>query len=235
MALYSISDLHLPLGVNKPMDVFGASWENYVYRLRENWKNVVTEADTVVLPGDFSWAMRLSEAQSDFEYLSALPGIKILLKGNHDYWWDTISKLERFMDEKFFTGIYFLQNNAYLYHDTAICGTRFWVCPGAKPFTQEDERIYLRELGRAELSLQAAQGRQPEEIIFFTHYPPLLKAQEPDERFMTLMHRYGVKRVVYGHIHGNAKQIAFTGVYDGIEFDLVSCDYLQFIPRKLKD
>lgn len=235
MALYTISDLHLPLGVDKPMDIFGPSWSNYVSRLQENWSMTVKDEDTVVLPGDFSWAMKLSDAKKDFDYLNALPGIKILLKGNHDYWWDTVAKLERFVNDNYYNRIYFLQNNAYLYRTTAICGSRFWLCPGSRPFTEDDERIYLRELGRAELSLKAAQKYQPDEIIFFSHYPPVLKTQEPDAGFMELMHRYGVKTVVYGHIHGNAKHIAFTGERDGVSFHLVSCDSMEFMPLKLKD
>ncbi len=235
MALYTISDLHLPLGVDKPMDIFGPAWENYVYRLENNWNAHIKEADCVVIPGDFSWAMRLEETKRDFEFICRLPGTKILLKGNHDYWWDTLSKLERFASENAFDNIRFLQNNAFLYNGTAICGTRFWTCPGSNPFTAEDEKIYLRELGRAQLSLQCAKKQNPDDAIFFTHYPPVSGNQLPDTEFMTLMKRYDVKRVVYGHVHGNAKYCAFTGEYEGIVFDLVSCDYLQFMPMKLED
>lgn len=236
MALFSISDLHLPLGVNKPMDVFGGAWENYIEKLQINWNRTVEESDCVVLPGDFCWAMHLSEAKADFDYLDALPGSKILLKGNHDYWWDTVSKLRRYVSEQAYRNIYFLQNNAYLYGKAAICGTRFWICPGSPNFSGEDEKIYLRELGRAELSLADAVRQGAEEILFFTHYPPFAgAAREVDGAFCGLMQKYGVKEVLYGHIHGNARHVAFVGEQNGINFDLVSCDYLEFLPKKLRD
>lgn len=235
MALYTISDLHLPLGVDKPMDVFGKAWENYVERLDENWRSLVGEDDWVVLPGDFCWAMHLSEARRDFDFLDALPGVKILMKGNHDYWWDTVSKLRRYVSENGYGDIRFLQNNAFLYRTTAICGTRLWNCPATNGFTEEDAKIYQRELMRAELSLTDAVKYNPEEILFFTHYPPVTAAGEVDAGFLELMQKYGIKHVIYGHIHGNARQFAFIGEQNGIKFDLVSCDYLEFVPKKLID
>ena len=235
MALFCISDLHLPLGVDKPMDIFGENWINYVERIRENWLANISEDDYVVPPGDFCWAMRLEEAKPDFEFIEALPGIKILLKGNHDYWWDTIGKLERFIGENCYQTIHFLHNNAYLYRNIALCGTRLWACPGASPFTAEDEKIYLRELGRAELALKASIVKDSDEIIFFTHYPPVRTASEPDSGFAEIMKRYSVKRVVYGHLHGAACKNAYVGVYDEIEYLLASSDYLDFMPIKLVD
>jgi len=235
MALYSISDLHLPLGVDKPMDVFGGRWTNYVERIRENWLATVEADDYVVMPGDFCWAMKLSDSKKDFEYLDALPGKKILLKGNHDYWWDTVSKLNKFIGENYFSNIHFLQNNVFEYKDAAICGTRFWVCPGNTPFTEEDKKIYLRELGRAELSLRAAAKLNPKQILFFTHYPPIRNENEPDAGFMEIMKRYNVSKVIYGHLHGDSCNTAFVGEKDGISYDLVSCDYMQFMPLKLLD
>lgn len=236
MALFSISDLHLPLGVNKPMDVFGSAWDNYVERLRINWHDIVGEKDWVVLPGDFCWAMHLAEARKDFEFLSGLPGVKILLKGNHDYWWDTVSKLRRFIGENAYRDIWFLQNNSYLYGERiAVCGTRLWNCPFTNGFGEEDEKIYQRELVRAELSLDNALKQNPNEIIFFTHYPPVTPEGEVETVFLELMKKYGVKQVFYGHIHGNARQFAFTGTSSGIKFDLVSCDYLDFLPKKLRE
>lgn len=235
MALYSISDLHLPLGVDKPMDVFGSSWEDYVSRIRQNWNDTIRPDDYVVLPGDFCWAMRLDEAKKDFEYLNALPGIKIMLKGNHDYWWETVSKLERFVADNYYENIYFLHNKAYFYKDIAICGTRFWNCPGSSPFTADDERIYLRELGRVELSLQSAIVNNPKDIIFFTHYPPIRSEKDPDPGFLEIIKKYGVSQVVYGHIHGNASSHAFVGEYDGVLYNLVSCDFLNFMPLKLAE
>lgn len=235
MALYAISDLHLPLGVNKPMDIFGPAWKDYVYRLKSNWQAHVKEDDYIVIPGDFSWALQLDEAKRDFDFISRLPGVKILLKGNHDYWWDTMAKLKRFVIENAYTNIHFLHNNSFLYQNTSICGTRFWVCPGTNPFTEQDEKIYLRELGRAQLSLESAKKQNPDEIIFFTHYPPFVNASAPDPKFLELMKSYNIKRVLYGHIHGSGKHSAFTGKYNDITFDLVSCDYLQFMPLKIKD
>ncbi len=233
MALFSISDLHLALGVNKPMDIFGGVWENYIEKLEKNWNNIIKDDDVVVMPGDFCWAMHLNEAKNDFDFLNSLPGIKILMKGNHDYWWDTLSKLKKYIGENAYRNIHFLQNNSFVYKNIAICGTRFWICPGASAFSSEDEKIYIRELGRAELSLINAQKNNPREIIFFTHYPPMANAQELDQGFLALMNKYHVSRVVYGHVHGNAKNSTFTGEHNGIKFDLVSCDCLEFMPKKL--
>lgn len=233
MALFCISDLHLSLGVDKPMDVFGGVWENYIEKLEKNWREIVSDDDYVVMPGDFCWAMHLDESKKDFEFLNSLAGIKILLKGNHDYWWDTVSKLRRFVTDNAYSNIQFLQNNFFSYDDCAICGTRFWLCPGASSFTSEDEKIYLRELGRAELSLADAIKTKPKQILFFTHYPPFSNPQKPDDAFCELMQKYGVSHVLYGHLHGDAKNYAFTGEYKGIKFDLVSCDYLEFTPKML--
>ena len=235
MALYTISDLHLPLGVDKPMDIFGRRWENYIERLDKNWRDTVKENDVVVMPGDFCWAMYLDEAKKDFDFLNKLPGIKILLKGNHDYWWDTVSKLRRFVAEQKYVNIDFLQNNSFMYNNTAICGTRFWICPGSSGYSADDEKFYQRELGRAELSLQDAVGKNPDKIIFFTHYPPMTNNSVIDDCFCDLMIKYGVSRVVYGHLHGCVQKSAFTDRYKGIKFDLVSCDYLEFTPKKLLD
>lgn len=235
MALFTISDLHLPLGVNKPMDIFGHEWENYVEKIENNWLENIKADDTVVMPGDFSWAMHLKDSKADFEFIERLPGRKILLRGNHDFWWDTLSKLERFKKEHGFESVFFLQNNCFSYKDTAICGTRFWNCPGLNPLGEEDEKIYRRELIRTELTLQQAQSEGYGEIIFFTHYPPVSQEGKADEEFCGIMKKYGVKRVIYGHIHGNSKKMAFVGEYDSIKFDLVSCDFLSFLPLKLKD
>lgn len=217
------------------MDVFGCEWENYVKRLEENWKNTVKDGDTVVLPGDFSWAMYLSESEKDFDFINMLPGRKILLKGNHDYWWETVSKLEKFKKEKGYESVFFLHNNYFAYNSVAICGTRFWSCPGSSPFGEEDEKIYRRELVRGELSLQAAKDGGFDEMIFFMHYPPFGADKIIDKDFLALMKKFNVRRVVYGHIHGGAKKTAFTDEYDSIKFDLVSCDFLSFLPLKLKD
>ncbi len=233
MALFTISDLHLSLGIDKPMDIFGGVWENYIEKLEKNWRAVIKADDIVVLPGDFCWAMHINESKKDFEFLNALPGIKLLLKGNHDYWWDTVSKIKRFMSENGYTNIDFLHNNSFMYNDVAICGTRFWLYPGTNSFSQDDEKIYLRELARAELSLNDAIKNNPKKIIFFTHYPPVASANSIDEKFVELMKKYGVLDVYYGHLHGSARNSAFVGKYNDINFDLVSCDYLDFVPKML--
>lgn len=231
MALYAISDLHLPLGVNKPMDIFGKRWENYVERLRENWQSTVGEEDTVVLPGDFSWATYLEESKADFEFLNGLNGKKILLKGNHDYWWTTMNKLKSFVRENGFRNIDFLQNNSFEYGDISVCGTRGWNTPMGK-MSEEDEKIYTREIGRLELSVKSA--KNPENIIVFTHFPPILKDYR--ENAMTdFFAEYNIKRCVFGHIHSSGVKNAAEGNINGVAYTLVSCDYREFMPVKLAD
>lgn len=229
MALYAIADLHLPLGVDKPMDIFGSEWDHYVDRLQENWQNTVRPDDTVVLPGDFSWATYLSESQADFEFLNRLNGIKILLKGNHDYWWTTKNKLDTFIEEKGYHNIHFLQNNSYLYKGKAICGTRGWIFPGWDGFSADDAKIYAREVQRLELSLKDAQKNNPDEEIVFTHYPPISKTCMENE-FTRMMKKYGVKKCIYGHLHAASHKNAVQGNIGGIEYILVSGDYRQFQP-----
>ena len=232
MALYTIADLHLPLGIDKPMDIFGKAWENYVERLADNWQSVVKENDVVVLPGDFSWATYLEQSVKDFEYLHKLNGKKILLKGNHDYWWTTMNKLNKFIVEHGFKNIGFLQNNSFMYEDTAICGSRGWIHPAWDGFSEEDGKIFEREVIRAELSLKAA--GECKDIIFFSHYPIRSNKMEKNE-LTELLKKYDVKEVVYGHLHGNSHKYAVNGEHDGMEYRLVSADYVKFVPQKLRD
>lgn len=234
MALFAIADLHLPLGVDKPMDIFGNNWENYVERLKVNWKKRVSDLDYVVIPGDLSWAMKLSQAKADFDFIDNLPGVKIVLKGNHDYWWDTLSKLGKFKTENCYKDIHFLQNNSYLYNKISICGTRGWVCPGSDGFSEFDQKIYSRELERAKLSIESAKGNG-EKIIFFMHYPPAKSSIEPDEGFAKIFSDYNIKMVVYGHIHGSGHNAALKGKYYDCEYILASSDYLNFEPLKICD
>lgn len=229
MAVYAISDLHLPLGVDKPMDVFGKSWENYVYRLEENWKNLIKETDCVVLPGDFCWAINLDEAKKDFEFLATLPGIKVLLKGNHDYWWDTLAKAERFMQENGYTDVRFVQNNCFIYNETAICGTRFWQSPEFEHLSAQDLKIYQRELGRVELSLEAAKQAGAKRSVFFAHYPPIVNGK-CDSAFQMLMQKYGITDVYYGHLHSVPANYERTQNFDGIYYHLISCNCIGFNP-----
>lgn len=231
MALYAISDLHLPLGVDKPMDIFGRKWENYVERLRENWQSTIKPEDTVVLPGDFSWATYLEESKADFEFLHSLNGRKILLKGNHDYWWTTMNKLNCFIKENGLENIEFLQNNSFEYGDISICGSRGWNTPMGN-MSEEDRKIYEREIGRLELSVKAA--KNPENIIVFTHFPPILKDYRENE-LVDFLKTNNIKRCIFGHIHSSGVKNAVEGEVEGILYTLVSCDYREFMPVKIAD
>jgi len=226
MALYVIGDTHLSLGTEKPMDVFGGRWTGYVDKLRQGFEQVRAE-DTVVLCGDLSWGMSLEEAEQDFAFLHQLPGRKILMKGNHDYWWNTAAKMTRFFQEKGFTSFEILHNNCCSYGDLALCGTRGW-------FYEEDRgehsaKIFQRELMRLETSLKLAGER---EKICFLHYPPIYQGYRCEE-ILQLLKRYGVTCCCYGHLHGWSHRMAVTGMQEGILFHLVSADYLQFSPKCL--
>ena len=232
MALYTIADLHLPLGIDKPMDIFGKAWENYVERLADNWQSIIKENDLVVLPGDFSWATYLEQSERDFEYLHKLNGRKILLKGNHDYWWTTMNKLREFTAAHGYDDIDFLQNNSFMYEDIAICGTRGWLHPAWDSFSEEDRKIFDREVLRLELSLKSAKDYR--EIFVFTHYPPMSLGKEGNA-FTDMMKSYGVTKCIYGHLHAASHKNAMQDKVDGIEYMLVSGDYLAFEPKKLVD
>ncbi|MCF2661058.1 metallophosphoesterase [Pseudoflavonifractor phocaeensis] len=228
MALYAIGDTHLSFGTDKPMDVFGGGWTGYVERLRRGFE-IVEPGDTVVLCGDLSWGMSLEEAREDFAFLNALPGQKVVLKGNHDYWWTTAAKMERFFRENGFDTLSLLHNNCRLYGDVALCGTRGW-------FYEEDRgehsaKIFNRELLRLEASLKAAGDR---EKICFLHYPPVYQGYRCRE-IMDLLERYGVTRCCYGHLHGGSHRLAVSGPVGGVDYQLVSADYLGFCPRKIMD
>lgn len=232
MGLYTISDLHLPLGIDKPMNIFGSAWDNYVERLGDNWQSMIKENDTVVLPGDFSWATYLEQSVRDFEFLNKLNGKKILSKGNHDYWWTTMAKLTKFVAQQGFKNIEFMQNNSFKYENTAICGSRGWIHPAWDGFGEEDQKIYDREIIRAELALKSV--GDCDDIIFFNHYP--IRSSKLEENEMTkLLSAYGVKDVVYGHLHGMAHKYAVTGEHNGISYHLVSADYLKFEPELLRE
>ncbi len=234
MALYAISDLHLPIGVDKPMDIFGSKWENYVGRLEENWKNIVTDNDTVVINGDISWAMYLEESIPDFAFINSLPGRKIISKGNHDYWWTTMSKLNKFLEENKFESIEFMQNNAIMYKNIAICGTRGWSYLGNGEASEDDKKIYERELGRLELSINDAKKYNPERIIVFFHFPPINTDLE-ETGFSRILKENGIDLCLYGHLHNAMRQNIVEGEHDGIKYMLVSCDYRDFMPTKLCD
>lgn len=224
MALYAIGDLHLSLNSGKPMDVFGGAWTGYVEKL-ERGMGKITEADTTVLLGDLSWAMDLASARADFSWINAIPGQKILLKGNHDYWWSTASKFYSFCNENGFTQMFVLNNNCYVYGDWAICGTRGWFFEESRSGAH-DEKVFRRELMRLEASLKEA-GDRPK--LVFLHYPPLYKGYVCRE-ILELLEQYGVRRCFYGHLHGASHGLAIQGLHGGVEYRLVSADYLDFCP-----
>lgn len=229
MAIYAISDLHLSFGNNKPMDIFGVNWENHTEKIKTDWLKKVKNDDLVLLPGDFSWAMYLQDTYQDFEYLNKLPGKKLLLKGNHDYWWTTVTSMRKFLKENKFQNIDFLYNNSFEYENKILCGTRGWSLVDE----EIDEKLINRELGRLELSLQdgAKKTGENKEIIVFMHYPPITKNKilsEEEMKFIELMKKYNVKRCYYGHLHGNSIYDAVEGKIQGIELKLVSADGLDF-------
>lgn len=224
MALYAIGDTHLSLNSDKPMDVFGGSWEGYVEKLRGG-----------LCPrqvGRYGGALRrsvlgmsLEEARADFAFLDALPGRKILLKGNHDYWWTTANKMNTFFQENGFTTLNILHNNCYFYGDLALCGTRGWFFEeNAKP---QSAKVFRREVMRLEASLKAADER---EKLCFLHYPPLYQGYTCPE-ILALLEQYGVTACYYGHLHGGSHRLALEGTYGTVRYSLVSADYLRFYPK----
>jgi len=224
MALYAIGDLHLCLGAPKPMDIFGGAWVGYMDKLREGL-SVIQPEDTTVLLGDLTWAIDLMQAEADFRFIDSIPGRKIILKGNHDYWWSTASKFYKFCQDRGFENQWILNNNCYEYGDWAICGTRGWFFEEERSGTH-DEKVFRRELIRLEASLKAA-GEKPKMV--FLHYPPRYKGYECPE-ILELLERYGVRRCFYGHLHGPSQALAMEGIWNGTEFRLVSADRLDFKP-----
>lgn len=229
MALYTIGDLHLSLNSDKSMDVFGPGWADYVARIREGF-STLTEADTTVLCGDLSWGMSLEESLADLKFINALPGRKILLKGNHDYWWNTARKMENFFKENGLDSLEILHNNCKYYGDIALCGTRGWFYELDSEGTHNG-KMMAREVGRLEASLQAA-GEA--EKLCFLHYPPLYTGYRCPE-ILALLQKYGVKRCFYGHLHGASHKRRIEGDCGGTDFALVAADYLGFTPLKICD
>lgn len=227
MALYAIGDLHLCLGAPKPMDVFGGAWVGYMDKLKQGF-SVIGPEDTTVLLGDLSWALGLDQAREDFAWIDQIPGRKIILKGNHDYWWSTASKFYQFCTDNCFSDMFILNNNHYEYEDWAICGTRGWFFEEERS-GQHDEKVFKRELIRLEASLKSAGERLK---IVFLHYPPKYKGYECPE-ILALMEKYDVRRCYYGHLHGPSHGLAVEGLWNGVDFRLVSADYLNFHPIKV--
>ena len=226
MALYAIGDTHLSLSSNKPMDVFGGGWEGYVDKLQKGFAAVGPE-DTVVLCGDLSWGMSLEESLEDFRFIDALPGKKYLLKGNHDYWWNTAAKMNRFFAESGFSTLRILHNNCYEYGGYALCGTRGWLFDVGEP---HDEKVMNREIGRLKMSLDAAEPGL--EKLVFLHYPPVYTGTSAPEIVATLK-EFGIRTCFYGHLHGNAIRFAVQGEVEGIRYKLVSADGLRFCPYRI--
>lgn len=224
MALYAIGDLHLCLGADKPMDIFGGAWVGYMDKLRQGL-SVIGPKDTTVLLGDLSWALDLEHAAADFSFINHIPGRKIILKGNHDYWWSTVTKFNKFCQENGFENMHILNNNHFEYEGIAICGTRGWFFEEEKSGTH-DEKVFKRELLRLEASLQSA-GELPK--VVFLHYPPKYKGYECPE-ILALLQKYDVRRCFYGHLHGASHGLAMEGVWDGVDFKLVAADRLDFKP-----
>lgn len=226
MALYVIGDTHLSQSVDKPMDVFGDSWQNYTQRLCENWKKTVSQNDTVIIAGDVSWGMSLSEAAADFKLIDSLPGKKLVLKGNHDYWWDTVSKMRRVFSEYGITTVDFIFNNSFVTDGVAVCGTRGWMLESTSA-TENDKKIITREAGRLERSLASAPDGVEKIAVF--HYPPVYDGNVA-EQFVQMLQKYNVKRAYYGHLHGPSIKKADVGTHFGINFCLVSADAIDFLP-----
>lgn len=228
MALYTIGDLHLCLGAPKPMDVFGGAWVGYMEKLAQGIRNITPE-DTTVLCGDLSWALGLEEAGADFAWIASIPGRKIILKGNHDYWWSTANKFYQFCQARGFENLHILNNNCYFYGDTAICGTRGWFYEEERRGGEHDAKVFNRELMRLEASLKAAGDK---EKIVFLHYPPRYRGYTC-EPILRLLEQYGVRRCFYGHLHGDSHKLAMEGLWDGVEYRLVAADYIDFRPVRI--
>lgn len=223
MAVYAISDLHLSFSSDKPMDVFGEQWKDYTARIQENWRNEVKDEDLVLIGGDISWAMHLAEARVDLKWVEDMPGHKYMIKGNHDYWWTSLKKMNLQHPQ-----LKFVYNNSFVNGKIGLAGTRGWVCPNSKEFTADDQKIYQRELLRLENSLKQVSMNDPEQIIAMIHYPPMNDNFE-DSGFTELFEAYSVTHVVYGHLHSpEGFKVGFDGVRNGVAYHLTSCDFLDF-------
>lgn len=225
MRVFAISDLHMPGKSDKPMNVFGKVWDNYLDKIKSSWERQVNDDDIVLLPGDLSWAMRLDEVDEDLQFVGKLPGKKVLLKGNHDYWWQSVGKVRAILPD----GVFALQNDAIKFEDVIICGTRCWTCPNNSDFTKEDEKIYLRETERLKLSLKKAQEikKEGDRVVAMTHFPPFNVKREPSN-YTSLFADFDVKTVVYGHLHGS-DSLAIPRLKIGeTEYILASCDKVGF-------
>lgn len=226
MSLFAIADTHLSFGTNKPMDSF-PGWENYTDRLKENWNKIIDNDDFVVIAGDISWAMNFDELKVDFDFINKLNGKKIILKGNHDYWWNTMSKMNKFIEENQFDTITILHNSAFDFDDFSVCGSRGWFFDSEE---EHNEKVLNREVMRVKTSIECAKN---DEKIVFLHYPPVTENQCCDE-ILNLLKEKGIKKCYYGHLHGGAAKYAFDDNFNGIDFKLISADRLKFVPLLIK-
>ena len=231
MNIYSISDLHLDINNTKPMNIFGPVWENHLDKIIASWNELVTDDDIVILAGDYSWAMKLEEVVPDFDFLAKLKGIKVIIRGNHDYWWSSLSKVR----EKLPNNVYALQNDAIKIGDYIFCGNRGWLIPEGKQDTEENRKIYAREVIRADLSLKSAKKLQTsdEKIIFITHYPPFNNKIESSE-YTRIIEENGVDSVVFGHLHGYVNPKMIYNEINGVKYFLTSCDAVKNKLIKIK-
>ena len=230
MSIYTIGDLHLSFHENKPMGIFGENWKGHEEKIKKDWNEEVKENDLVVIPGDFSWSTYLKDTYEDFSYLKDLPGKKLLLKGNHDYWWTTLTSMRNYLKENNFENIDFIYNTAYEFENYIIAGTRGW----GQNEEGEDKKLLKREVARLELSLQEAvklKENQEKEIIVFLHYPPIIKSNLINNEmsdFVKMMKKYEIKRCYYAHVHSTSIRESVEGEHYGIDFKLVSADGLDF-------
>ena len=221
MSIYAMSDLHLSFGCDKPMDIFG--WENYTQRIKANWQRIIGEEDTLVMAGDFSWGLKLEETLDDFKFIESLPGKKIFLKGNHDLWWSTLSKIKKFLKENDINSVDFILNNAIACENHSICGTRGWLFSSK----ESDKKIIARESARLETSIKAGLETGFEPLVFM-HFPPAY-GEEKCQEIIDVLKKYDIKTVYYGHVHGKGLNNHIDEI-DGIKLKLISCDCLDFTP-----
>ncbi len=228
MAVYGIADLHLDSTGDKPMDIFGDNWIAHEEKIFNNWKEIISSDDIVLIAGDTSWALRLSEAYNDLKKIDELPGHKIISRGNHDYWWSTKSKLEGLELKT----IHFLHNDSFLYNSIIICGARGWASKDSDEFDEHDEKIFAREINRLDLSLSSIKDNELEKVVMI-HYPPFNTENKSPNEFVDIMKKHNVIKCVYGHLHGEGHKFAVEGNIDGIDFHCISSDYIDFVPKRI--
>lgn len=224
--IYAIGDLHFDYSKRKPMDIFGDNWKDHEGQIIDNWNEKITDNDLILIPGDISWALKLEEAYYDLERIEKLPGTKAMIKGNHDYWWQSLSKIEA-LDLK---SINFIQNNSIEYNNIGICGTRGWSPRDSDGFDEQDEKVFKRELLRLEMSIKSMKKDLDKRIVML-HYPPFsFKDKKPNE-FVDIMKEHNIDICIYGHLHAEGHKFAVEGNIEGIEFHCVACDFIEFDPK----